>query len=95
MDVDFHNNSSGASDAHLLAFVERIERLHEERAALAADLKEVYAEVKDAGFDTKILKALVSWRASDKAVLDERDALLELYRTAVARAESERGVGSS
>ena len=67
----------------LRGFVERIERLEAEKAALAADIREVYAEAKASGFDPKTLRALVRLRALDAADRDEQAALLELYKSAL------------
>ena len=67
----------------LRAFVARIERLEEEKAALAADLREVYAEAKSSGFDAKTIRTIVRLRKMEKHQLDEQDALLETYRNAL------------
>lgn len=67
----------------LRAFVERIERLEEEKAALAADIREVYGEAKGTGFDGKALRRLITLRKMDQADREEQDALLEIYRQAV------------
>ncbi len=68
------------------AFIERIERLEEEKAAIAGDIKEVYAEAKGNGFDTKVLRKIVSIRKQDHAERMEQEALLELYMTALGMA---------
>ncbi len=75
-------HNSFAKDA-LKSYFERIERLQEEKDALSADMKEVYAEAKGTGFDTKIMRKVIALRKMDKAELQEMDALLDLYRTAV------------
>jgi len=67
----------------LKSLVERIERLEEDRAAVAADLKEVYAEAKGEGFDTKIIRKVVRLRKADAAKRSEEEALIELYITAI------------
>jgi uncharacterized protein (UPF0335 family) len=67
----------------LRSFVERIERLEEEKRALSADVKEIYAELKSAGFDAKIVRAVVRERQLDRAELQEREALLDIYRSAL------------
>ncbi len=67
----------------LRGFVECIERLEAEKAALAADIREVYAEAKASGFDTKTLRQVVKLRALDAAERQEREALLELYKQAL------------
>ena len=68
------------------AFIERIERLEEEKAAIAGDIKEVYAEAKGNGFDTKVLRKIVSIRKQDQNERMEQEALLELYMTALGMA---------
>jgi uncharacterized protein (UPF0335 family) len=67
----------------LKSLVERIERLEEDRAAVANDLKEVYAEAKGEGFDTKIIRKVVRLRKADTAKRQEEEALIELYITAI------------
>jgi uncharacterized protein (UPF0335 family) len=73
----------GVSAQRLKSFIERIERLEEERKALGADLKEVYSESKSAGFDTKIIRQVVKLRKMDKADRQEQEALLQVYLDAV------------
>jgi len=67
----------------LHSFINRIERLNEEREALSADIREVYAEAKGTGFDTKIMRQIVRLRKLDKADYQEQEALLELYKDAM------------
>ena len=67
----------------LRGFVERIERLEEERSALGADIRETYAEAKAGGFDVKTLRQIVKLRALEPADRDEQAALLELYKSAL------------
>jgi uncharacterized protein (UPF0335 family) len=67
----------------LRAFVERIERLEEERKALAEDVKDIYGEAKDAGFDPKVLKDVVRIRRQDRAAVEETQALRDLYLAAL------------
>ncbi len=67
--------------ARLRSFVERIERLEEEKAALAADIREVYAEAKGTGFDVPTLRQIVRLRKLDSDDRAEAAALLELYMT--------------
>lgn len=73
----------GIAGARLKSFIERIERLHEERNALAEDLKEVYAEARGTGFDVKIMKKLVDIRRKDQSDLDEEETLLDVYKRAL------------
>jgi uncharacterized protein (UPF0335 family) len=67
----------------LKSFIERIERLEEERAALSADIREVYAEAKSAGYDTKVMRQIVRLRKMDAADRQEQEALLDVYIQAV------------
>ena len=74
---------SSSAQGKLKSLVERIERLEEDKAAVANDLKEVYAEAKGEGFDTKILRKVVRLRKADTAKRQEEEALIELYITAI------------
>lgn len=73
---------AGFAKDQLMSFIKRIERLEEEKAALAGDIKEVYAEAKGTGFDTKIMRMVVRMRKLDKADFQEMEAMLDLYLTA-------------
>src|SRR5450631_1635803 len=68
---------------HLKAFVERIERLEEEKKATADDIRDVYAEAKGTGFDVKALRAIVRLRKQDVEERKEQDAILETYMHAL------------
>ena len=74
---------SGAGAERLTQFIERIERLEEEKRALLADIKDVYAEAKGTGFEPKIMRQVVRLRAMDRDLLSEQDALLDTYREAL------------
>ncbi len=74
---------AGISADQLRQIVARIERLEEEKKALAEDIKQVYAEAKGAGFDTKILRQVVRLRKMERNELQEQEALLELYLEAI------------
>lgn len=67
----------------LRSFIERIERLEEEKAAIASDIKDVYAEAKGTGFDTKAIRSLIRLRKKEPHEREEEEQLLELYRAAV------------
>ena len=67
----------------LRLFIERIERLEEEKKGIADDVKDVYAEAKANGYDTKTMRAIVRLRKMEKHTRDEMDALLDTYRTAL------------
>ena len=73
----------GVAGERLKSFIERIERLEEEKRALAADIKEVYSEAKGAGFDVKTIRELIKIRRMDEDDLDEREALLDTYKRAL------------
>jgi uncharacterized protein (UPF0335 family) len=70
----------------LKSLIERIERLEEEKAGLAGDIREVYAEAKANGFDTKALRKIVAIRKKDHAERQEEEAILELYMQALGMA---------
>ena len=74
---------SGAGADQLTQYIERIERLEEEKRAMMADIRDVYAEAKGTGFDPKIMRQLVKMRAMDRELLQEQDELLQTYRAAV------------
>ena len=67
----------------LKSFIERVERLDEEKAALNADISEVYKEAKGNGFDTKIMRQVVRLRKMDATERQEHDAILDLYLSAL------------
>jgi uncharacterized protein (UPF0335 family) len=70
----------------LRLFIERIERLEEEKKGIADDVKDVYAEAKSNGYDTKTMRSIVRLRRMEKHARDEMDALLETYRNALGLA---------
>ena len=76
------DTQSVAAD-QLKSFIERIERLEEEKAALAGDIKEVFLEAKGNGFDTKAMRRILSLRKKDHAERQEEEAILELYMQAL------------
>lgn len=67
----------------LKAFIERIERLEEDKKSIADDIKDVYAEAKGNGFDTKILRKIISLRKQDAAERREEEEILDLYLRAL------------
>ena len=75
--------SGGISSARLKSFIERIEKLEEDKASVGEDLKEVYAEAKGTGFDTKIIRQIVRIRKIDVEKRREQDELLDLYKSAL------------
>lgn len=86
----YPSNSAGDSVAQdqLRAFIERIERMEEEKAAISADIKEIYSEAKGNGFNTKILRRIVNIRKQDANERLEQEALLELYMSALGMDEA-------
>jgi len=73
----------GSAGERLRQFIERVERLEEERRALGADIREIYAEAKALGFEPKIMRQLVRLRRLDRQELDEQEALLDTYKQAL------------
>ncbi len=76
-------NTGGVAADRLRSIVERIERLEEERKALASDIKDIYAEAKSAGFDVKVLRQLIRIRKQEAAEVEEQETLLDVYRRAL------------
>ena len=70
----------------LRSFIERIERLEEEKAALSSDVREVYAELKGSGFEPKTVREIVRLRKLDSNELLEQEALLDTYKSALGMA---------
>ena len=79
-------SSDAVAQDQIRAFIERIERMEEEKKAIADDIKEIYAEAKGNGFDTKVLRQIVRIRKQDHAERMEQEALLELYMAALGMA---------
>ncbi|HEY0291679.1 DUF2312 domain-containing protein [Hansschlegelia plantiphila] len=75
--------STGVAGEELKQFIERIERLEEEKAGIADDIKEVFGELKGRGFDTKIVRKIVALRKQDANERQEQEAILELYMQAL------------
>lgn len=71
------------SAERLRSLIERIERLDEERKALGSDIKDIFAEAKSAGFDVKVMRELIRIRKQEPADVEEREALLDVYRRAL------------
>jgi len=82
----------GVAGAQLRSFIERIERLEEEKAALAADIREVYAEAKGNGFEPKTMRQIVRLRKLDSSDRQEQETLLELYKAALGMVERLEGI---
>lgn len=73
----------GIAADRLRSFVERIERLEEEKAALTADIREVYSEAKGTGFDVKILRQIIRLRKMDISERQEQEEILDVYKRAL------------
>jgi uncharacterized protein (UPF0335 family) len=73
----------GVNADRLASIVSRIERLHEERKALSADVSDIYKEAKSAGYDVPVLRELIKLRAKDPADVEEQATLLDVYRRAL------------
>ena len=71
------------SAERLRSLIERIERLEEERKALASDIKDIYSEAKSAGFDVKVIRQLIRIRKQEPAEVEEQETLLDVYRRAL------------
>jgi uncharacterized protein (UPF0335 family) len=76
-------DKGGVSAQRLKSFIERIERLEEEKKALGADIREVYSEAKSSGFDPKIMRQVVKLRRMDANDRQEQESLLQVYLDAV------------
>jgi len=73
----------GIAGEQLRSFIERIERLEEEKHALSAYIKDVYAEAKGSGFDTAIMRQIIRIRRMDQDDVDEQETLLDIYKRAL------------
>lgn len=83
MSDEITDSSQTVAAGQLKAFIERIERLEEEKQSIADDIKEVYAEMKGNGFDTKAVRTIVRLRKKDQAERQEEEAILDLYKAAL------------
>lgn len=82
-DEESNAQIGGIAAEALRQFVERIERLEEEKKALSADIKDVYGQAKSQGFDVKILRKIISLRKMEDQEREEVDQLLDLYKAAL------------
>lgn len=74
---------AGVAAERLRSFIERIERLEEEKAGIQSDVKDIFAEAKGEGYDTKVLRQIIRIRKMDRAERQEQEALLDLYLSAL------------
>lgn len=81
------HNSNHVTGARIKAFIERVERMEEEKKAIAEDIKDVYAEAKATGFEPKILRKIVSMRKQNAEKRREEQELTDLYCAAIGMAE--------
>ena len=77
---------SGVAAGELRQFIERVERLEEEKAGISSDIKNVYAELKGRGFDAKAVRQIVAIRKLDNSERQEQESILELYMQALGMA---------
>ena len=78
-----NETSQTVAAGQLRAFIERIERLEEEKKTISDDIKEVYAEMKGTGFDTKAVRTIIRLRKQDQAERQEAEAMIDLYKNAL------------
>jgi len=81
--MDADTAATGVAAAELRQFIERIERLEEEKKAIADDVRDVYAELKGRGFETKAVRQIVKIRKQDHTERKEFEAILDLYMSAL------------
>ena len=74
---------SNIAGERLRSLIERIERLEEEKKALSSDIKDIFGEAKSAGFDVKVMRALIRVRKQEPAEVEEQETLLDVYRRAL------------
>lgn len=87
--LEHDNKTNNVAGAQIRAILERVERMEEEKKAVADDIKEIYAEAKGNGFDTKVLRLIVRRRKQDAAERAEQEALLDIYEHAIGDAPGE------
>ncbi len=80
------SNSLNVTGERLRSFIERVERMEEEKAVLMEDIKEIFAEAKGEGFDVKIMRQIIRIRKMDAADRQEAEAILETYMAALGMA---------
>ena len=83
MSDDITETSQTVAAGQLRAFIERVERLEEEKSQIQEDIKEIFAEMKGTGFDTKAVRTIIRLRKKDQAERQEEEAILDLYKAAL------------
>jgi uncharacterized protein (UPF0335 family) len=73
----------GIAADRLRSIIERVERLEEERKGIGADIRDIFSEAKSAGFDVKVVRALIRIRKQEPAEVEEHESLLDIYRRAL------------
>lgn len=81
-DLVMVNGTANLDGAQLMSYVRRIEKLNEDAAAIAADIKEIFNTAKSVGFDKKYIREIIKLRKLDPDELDEADNLMQMYRRA-------------
>ena len=82
-DQEQDTDVGGIAADRLRSIIERVERLEEERKALADDIKDIFGEAKSAGFDVKVIRQIIRQRKQEPAEVEEQETLLDLYRRAL------------
>lgn len=82
-DMDTYPAVGGIAADRLRSIIERVERLEEERKALAGDIKDIFTEAKSAGFDVKVIRQIIRLRKLEPAEVEEQETLLDIYRRAL------------
>ncbi len=83
MSDDVTESSQTVAAGQLRAFIERVERLEEEKSQIQEDIKEIFAEMKGTGFDTKAVRTIIRLRKKDASERQEEEAILDLYKAAL------------
>jgi uncharacterized protein (UPF0335 family) len=83
MSDEITETSQTVAAGQLRAFIERVERLEEEKQTIADDIKDVFAEMKGTGFDTKAVRTIIRLRKKDQAERQEEEAILDMYKAAL------------
>jgi len=81
--MTIHITEAGAAGQELKQFVERVERLEEDKRAILGDIRDVYAEMKGRGFDVRAVREIIKMRRQDHAQRKEMEAILDLYKAAL------------
>lgn len=84
--MEDEENLQTVAGEQLRSFIERVERLEEEKKTISDDIKEVYAEAKGTGFDTKAIKQIIKLRKKDKSEREHEESILDLYMSSIGMA---------